>query len=286
MAGKYEYARSDGGNISPSDSNIFSPGSVGSTDVTIGQISTFENVNIGEEYELPSGGAILITSREVFSLPGNVSGHVINRSRLARRGLDVGSPYLDPGHKGPIIIPVQNLNKFPLVLKVGQGIAQVFFTEIGKSLNYCQFKKDGELVEPGAFQILTLGNEFGVFDGSDQVRRVVTDKDGFTVGPGEFVLGITKESVELVSKGIIGVLSYPTEYFIRNGVFALGGILQPGYKGRITLELKNLTNSPQKLIPGIEIYRVYFWPAITNGSYIRKPGSKYVGDEITNHPQL
>lgn len=81
----------------------------------------------------------------------------------------------------------------------------------------------------------------------------VPEGEPFILHPGEFVLGSTVEHVELGARlaarlegksslGRLGLLVHST-----------AGFVDPGFRGRITLELSNVSQLPVKLWPGMRI---------------------------------
>jgi dCTP deaminase len=86
----------------------------------------------------------------------------------------------------------------------------------------------------------------------------VADGDSFVLHPGEFVLGSTLERVYLgaghvarlegkSSLGRLGLLCHAT-----------AGWIDPGFSGRITLELSNVAQLPIKIYPGMPIGQLSF----------------------------
>ena len=108
----------------------------------------------------------------------------------------------------------------------------------------------------------------------------VADEEPFVLHPGEFVLGQTLEWVELPddlvarlegksSLGRLGLLIHST-----------AGYVDPGWDGRLTLELSNVANLPIVLTPGMKIGQISFAQMTTP---VDRPygssslGSKYQG---------
>ncbi len=108
----------------------------------------------------------------------------------------------------------------------------------------------------------------------------VTDDEPFILHPGEFVLGQTREWVELPddlvarlegksSLGRLGLLIHST-----------AGYVDPGWKGNLTLELSNVAKLPIALYFGMKIGQISF---LTMSSKVDRPygsaglGSKYQG---------
>jgi dCTP deaminase len=108
----------------------------------------------------------------------------------------------------------------------------------------------------------------------------VADDEPFVLHPGEFVLGQTIEWVELPddlvarlegksSLGRLGLLIHST-----------AGYVDPGWKGKLTLELSNVANLPIALYFGMKIGQISFFEM---SSPVDRPygsaglGSKYQG---------
>jgi dCTP deaminase len=140
---------------------------------------------------------------------------------------------------------------------------------------------------------LRLGNLFRVFEHSkfpfidlrngvdvDQVMREVTvaDGDSFVLHPGQFVLGMTMESMELApdilarlegrsSLGRLGIIVHGT-----------ASVFDPGWVGNATLELGNVGIIPVGLYPGMRICSFTFEPLSSPAEvpYGKRRASKYV----------
>ena len=108
----------------------------------------------------------------------------------------------------------------------------------------------------------------------------ITDDEPFVLHPGEFVLGQTLEWVELPddlvarlegksSLGRLGLLIHST-----------AGYVDPGWKGKLTLELSNVAKLPIALYSGMKIGQISFFEM---SSPVDRPygsqglGSKYQG---------
>ena len=120
-------------------------------------------------------------------------------------------------------------------------------------------------------------------DLSDLTEMEEIGEQPFILHPGEFVLGSTLETIEIPedlvarlegksSLGRIGLLIHST-----------AGYVDPGWKGRLTLELSNVANLPVTLYHGMKIGQISFLqlstPAdIPYGS--PELGSKYQGQTV------
>jgi len=147
-------------------------------------------------------------------------------------------------------------------------------------------------VQPSSVD-LHLGSDFQVFrnsrypyidpsrEQSGLTERVdASPEEPFVLHPGEFVLGTTSERITLPddvvarlegksSLGRLGLLIHST-----------AGYVDPGWDGRLTLELSNVANLPIVLTPGMKIGQISFAQMTTP---VDRPygssglGSKYQG---------
>ena len=285
--------------VPPPISNQLGPGSL---DLRIGKVCSFkepeegcaysidsppplEKVNLDRGFSIKPNEPVLITTMEKISLselPKSV-GWITNKSSLARKGLSVTTQMLNPGQKGKITLLVENLSKFPVPIYRGDRIAQMVLIS-ARDIPYW-YKSNSTIDRIPNFSTLTLGSEFGILKGPETVENLtVSEGKPFVLDPGEFILGITREEVLLESKNVIGMLIRTNAHFYER-VYVLEGLLNPGFKGKIVLEIKNGGNLPVELFPGEDIYRICYCPAFTFGSYASSK-SKYVGVDKTSHPQL
>lgn len=138
---------------------------------------------------------------------------------------------------------------------------------------------------------LRLSNEFLVFntpetpiirpgetDLDDCVDEVIIDdEDEFVIHPGDFVLGQTKEWIE-IPRDLIGSLQGRSSIGrLAVIVHATAGIIDPGYKGQITLELSNLGRAPVVVKPNMRMGQIMFTELKTpcENPYGEERGSKY-----------
>jgi dCTP deaminase len=112
----------------------------------------------------------------------------------------------------------------------------------------------------------------------DYVSETVVDEGGeFILHPGDFVLGTTMERVEIPADLIAHVQGRSSLGRLAIVIHATAGIVDPGYRGQITLELSNLGAAPVALSPGMRISQVLFTELKTAAErpYGSKRGSKY-----------
>lgn len=143
---------------------------------------------------------------------------------------------------------------------------------------------------------LQLGNTFRVFNHSktpyldpqdpDTLKAataevVIENKEAFILHPGEFVLAMTKEYIEMPddltgrlegrsSIGRMGVVVHST-----------AANIECGFRGNITLELANMGRIPVMLYPGMRICSLSFEELTSPAEvpYYKKKGAKYVGQK-------
>jgi len=146
---------------------------------------------------------------------------------------------------------------------------------------------------------LRLSDEFMVFEHTkkpyidtrnaetfkDMTKMIkVTENEPFVFHPGEFVLGATMEEVGLPddvaaridgrsSLGRLGIVIHST-----------AGHIDPGFKGKIVLEMENIGMIPVLLYPGMRVCQLVFevLSSPTTKPYNSKKNAKYVN---VRHPE-
>jgi dCTP deaminase len=146
-----------------------------------------------------------------------------------------------------------------------------------------------ELVQPASVD-LTLGDSFRVFhnhrtsaidlrDPPTNLTEEVTGEEMFVIHPGEFVLGVTREYVELPDDIVARIEGKSSLGRLGLIVHATAGFVDPGFKGTLTLEITNLTRVPIKLYPGLLIAQLSF---MTLDAPAERP---YGSEELGSHYQ-
>ena len=139
-----------------------------------------------------------------------------------------------------------------------------------------------------------LGDEFSVFEHSrhpyidlrdkpslEGIMRTIKVEPGepFVLQPRDFVLAITQETLEL-DRDVLGRLEGRSSLG-RIGIIVHGtaGLFDPGWTGKATLELSNLSRMAVALYPGMRICSFTFEQLTTPVavSYRDKPNNKYAG---------
>ncbi|WP_411965531.1 dCTP deaminase [Haloferax sp. YSMS24] len=107
----------------------------------------------------------------------------------------------------------------------------------------------------------------------------VPEGEDFILHPGDFVLGTTKERVEIPPDLLATVEGRSSLGRLAVVIHATAGIVDPGYEGQITLELSNLGTAPVALTPGMRISQLIFteMKSPAERPYGAERGSKYQG---------
>ncbi|RRJ31185.1 dCTP deaminase [Halocatena pleomorpha] len=108
-------------------------------------------------------------------------------------------------------------------------------------------------------------------------ETTVEDNGEFILHPGDFVLGTTHERVEIPPDLIAHVEGRSSLGRLAVVVHATAGLCDPGFRGKITLELSNLGTAPVALTPGMRISQLTFTELTTRAErpYGTDRGSKY-----------
>lgn len=125
-----------------------------------------------------------------------------------------------------------------------------------------------ECVQPASID-LHLGDEFMVPDLGrvryidlrspiDFMKYVTALDTGFVLHPHEFVLGVTEERVTLPDNIVGQINGKSTIGRLGLMIHVTAGFIDPGFRGPLTLEMKNLLGVPIVLYPGEPICQVVF----------------------------
>lgn len=80
-----------------------------------------------DEFVLRQGGFVLACTLETITMPRDCIGRVMDKSSLARCGITLQNTVLEPKWRGQITLEIFNNSPRPVLLRAGQGIAQVIF---------------------------------------------------------------------------------------------------------------------------------------------------------------
>jgi len=141
------------------------------------------------------------------------------------------------------------------------------------------------LVQPASYE-LTLGDEFvRNRHPTGTVRTTIGHEgDSLWMEPGDFFLATTIETVTL--PGDLTAQVRGKSSWMRNGlqVCSDAGYVDPGFRGQITLELKNLGDRPLELRYGVRIAQLVFVQMTSSAEFPyghEKVGSHYQGQQGT-----
>lgn len=123
-----------------------------------------------------------------------------------------------------------------------------------------------EHVEPASVD-LRLGHEFTKVYPTDRVIDT-HDPDSFDtrtfevdeleLAPGETILGTTLESIRVPDYLIANVVGRSSLGRLDVVIHKTAGFIDPGFKGRITLEIENEGQHPVKIYPGDRVCQIWF----------------------------
>ncbi len=151
---------------------------------------------------------------------------------------------------------------------------------------------DGDDIQPASID-LHLDNRFLVFSNARQpyidvrapldnlTETVAIGADiPFMLHPGEFVLGSTLEHIELPSDLVARLEGKSSLGRIGLLIHSTAGFVDPGWKGRLTLELSNVARLPIALYYGMKIGQISFLQLTTPAERLYgspELGSRYQG---------
>lgn len=129
--------------------------------------------------------------------------------------------------------------------------------------------KTGEItcLDPRIPESLSLSTE----------RITVREGEAFTLHPGDFALGSTMETVT-IPDDLVGLVDGRSSVGrLAIVVHATAGLIDPGFRGQITLELSNIGRLPVRLYPGLRVAQIvlHTMTSASERPYGEKRGSSY-----------
>ena len=125
------------------------------------------------------------------------------------------------------------------------------------------------------------------FENLTEVVKVEENKP-FVLQPGQFILASTLEEVELPDD--IGARIEGRSSWGRLGIIvhSTAGYIDPGFKGKITLEMSNIGMLPVLLYPGMRICQLSFEKLSSQAQkpYPQKKDAKYFGDRLPQESKI
>lgn len=143
---------------------------------------------------------------------------------------------------------------------------------------------------------LRLGNAFRVFDHSrfpyfdprsrelsaDVTSEVkVSENEPFILQPGDFVLATTVESFELPDNLLARLEGRSSLGRLGIVVHSTASIFEPGWRGKVVMEMGNMGRMPVALYPGMRVCALTFEELSSPAQvpYYRKRGAKYINQK-------
>jgi dCTP deaminase len=134
---------------------------------------------------------------------------------------------------------------------------------------FLEFNRSGR----GILDVLNK-NDVALRQNAYERRTVVALGDGLALHPGQFILGSTLEFISM-PPDIIGQVVSRSSWGRLGLLVATAVVVQPGYKGVLTLELVNTGGVPIILRPGSRVAQIQLWkaeedelePYVSSGKY-------------------
>ncbi len=114
------------------------------------------------------------------------------------------------------------------------------------------------------------------------------DDERFLVHPGEFVLATTLEHVEIPNDLLARLEGRSSIGRLGIVIHSTAGFIDPGFKGKITLEISNLGHIAVALYPRMRICHLAFeeMSSPVRAGYGEKRGAKYQGQDAATASRL
>lgn len=141
---------------------------------------------------------------------------------------------------------------------------------------------------------LKLGNVFRIFNHSkcayidtrekikNLTKKVIVKKgEQFIMQPGEFVLASSEENLELADDLLARLEGRSSLGRLGITIHSTAAVFEPGWRGKVVMELGNLGKMPVALYPGMRICSLTFEMLTSPAQvpYYKKKGAKYVGQK-------
>lgn len=115
-------------------------------------------------------------------------------------------------------------------------------------------------IQPASMD-LRLSNEFRIPE-----KNYIIKGNTYTLYPGEFILGSTQEYIKIPDDIVARVEGRSSMGRLGVTMHITAGFIDPGFEGRITLEIANLGNSPVRLCAGQRVCQIVFETMTTPAS--------------------
>src|SRR3989338_969447 len=126
------------------------------------------------------------------------------------------------------------------------------------------------------------------FKGLTKLVEITNPDEPFIVHPGDFVLGVTLESVRLGDDIVARVEGRSSLGRLGIIVHSTAGFIDAGFEGSITLEITNINRMPVALYPGMRVCQLAFEEMSSPAEvpYNMKKSSKYQGQTLPEESRL
>ncbi len=116
----------------------------------------------------------------------------------------------------------------------------------------------------------------------------IAENEPFKILPGEFVLGVTLESIKLPNDIVARVEGRSSLGRLGLVVHSTAGFVDAGFEGTITLEITNLNTMPIVLYPDMRICQIAFEQMSSPAEvpYGEKSSSKYQGQQLPEESKI
>jgi dCTP deaminase len=139
---------------------------------------------------------------------------------------------------------------------------------------------------------LTLGNEFRLFKTTSQpyidvrspeneTEKIEIKNENFIIHPGEFVLGQINEKIKIPDDLAAYVDGRSSLGRIGLVVHVTSGFVDPGFSGKLVLEMTNVGKMPIAIHPGMRICKLVFFTLSSPAEkpYYMRKDAKYHGQD-------
>ena len=132
------------------------------------------------------------------------------------------------------------------------------------------------------------------FENCSRMIEVKNFAEPFIVQPGDFILGVTLESIALPDDLVARVEGRSSLGRLGIIVHSTAGFVDPGFAGTITLEITNINRMPVALYPGMRVCQLAFETLTSPAEvdYSKKATQKYQNQvfpeesRITRDPEM
>ena len=126
------------------------------------------------------------------------------------------------------------------------------------------------------------------FAGLTKLVEITNPEEPFIVHPGDFVLGVTMESVKLGDDIVARVEGRSSIGRLGIIIHSTAGFIDAGFEGTITLEITNINRMPVALYPGMRVCQLAFEEMSSPAEvpYNMKKSSKYQGQTLPEESRL